>query len=373
MTDLALPPLYLPIDLAYGADELGLPWKDLLREGVVGSGSFAVTQRGAGADKSVDVAAGAGWVQGDDDATAQPIYRARSAATVNLAVAANTSGQPRVDRVVLRIYDATFAGSTSKAALEILQGTPTGGATKENATGAATIPNGAIELARLGLASGYATVTTADILDTRVLYGLDEALAGATPAASVSGLGFAVDGKIGHIRVGASPYDFLELIYDATLGKWVSAVTRLTWPGEASAPAAYAIVSSYLPCAHLKTLYDAGLRLQASFQSSGVNGSGAGARTIGIRVAVGESADLDAAGPAKIGNSTALSRSVPLSSGRMYHAPWTDVAITAPTKEYAYAWLEAQDGVGDAAALIGRQPGAGAALASLIMLRWVSA
>ena len=46
---------------------------------------------------------------------------------------------------------------------------------------------------------------------------------GATVATTVSGLGTGTDGKLGLIRAGSTPYDFLAVTYDATYGKWVSA------------------------------------------------------------------------------------------------------------------------------------------------------
>src|SRR3990167_8865604 len=46
---------------------------------------------------------------------------------------------------------------------------------------------------------------------------------GATVATTVAGLGTATDGKIGLIRAGSTPFDFVQVIYDATYAKWVSA------------------------------------------------------------------------------------------------------------------------------------------------------
>lgn len=44
----------------------------------------------------------------------------------------------------------------------------------------------------------------------------------ATVATTIAGLGTAADGKVGGLRLGATPFDFLGLVYDATYGKWVS-------------------------------------------------------------------------------------------------------------------------------------------------------
>ncbi len=45
----------------------------------------------------------------------------------------------------------------------------------------------------------------------------------AVVATTVAGLGTGVDGVIGLIRAGSTPFDFKTVIYDATYGKWVSA------------------------------------------------------------------------------------------------------------------------------------------------------
>lgn len=39
---------------------------------------------------------------------------------------------------------------------------------------------------------------------------------------TISGLGTAADGKMGLIRAGSTPFDFITVVYDATYGKWVS-------------------------------------------------------------------------------------------------------------------------------------------------------
>src|SRR4051794_32513339 len=83
-----------------------------VQEGVVGSGDLKVT---AAAGMSVDVAAGVGLVQGDTVADQGP-YRARNAAAANSgdagAGAFEAGGiggadgtNPRIDQIVLRIYD----------------------------------------------------------------------------------------------------------------------------------------------------------------------------------------------------------------------------------------------------------------------------
>lgn len=40
-------------------------------------------------------------------------------------------------------------------------------------------------------------------------------------ATTVAGLGTPVDGSVGLLRLGSTPFDFLAMVYDATLSKWV--------------------------------------------------------------------------------------------------------------------------------------------------------
>jgi hypothetical protein len=47
---------------------------------------------------------------------------------------------------------------------------------------------------------------------------------GATVATTIAGLGTGTAGRVGFLRLGTSPYDFLSLVYDATYAKWVSQV-----------------------------------------------------------------------------------------------------------------------------------------------------
>lgn len=140
-----------------------------IREGVYDVGDLKVTQRAAGANKSVDIAAGRAWVRGDDTAR-QGSYHCENDGTVNLAIADNTSGNPRIDQVIVHVYDSSvIGGGTNAAPLEILQGTPTAGATIDNRLGAAALPATAIRLADIPVASGFASITSGIIRDRRAM------------------------------------------------------------------------------------------------------------------------------------------------------------------------------------------------------------
>lgn len=160
-SDLSLDPLFMDIDSTYSGDEMGLVHRGVIGEGIVSSTAFAVTEKGAGADMSVDIAAGAAWIEGDDDTAAQPIYRCRSASTVNLTVSAADATNPRIDRVVLEVLDSTFTGASQVGRLEVLAGTPAA------SPSAPALPDTAISLATIAVAANETAITDAEITDLR--------------------------------------------------------------------------------------------------------------------------------------------------------------------------------------------------------------
>jgi hypothetical protein len=115
------PPLYMDVSNAYSGDELGLPWRDVISEGVVGATDLAVT--GHAAANSIDVAKGTSWVTGDTNPDLQPTYRCFNDAVVNLGINPDPA-QPRRVRVVAQVTDQGFAGSGRTWALSALHGTP---------------------------------------------------------------------------------------------------------------------------------------------------------------------------------------------------------------------------------------------------------
>jgi microcystin-dependent protein len=112
-------------------------------------GALAVTQHSSG-DRSVDVATGSAWVYG---------YMVTNDASANVAVAANSSGNPRIDRIILRNTVAT--GIT----IEVLQGTPAASPAAPALTQNSTTYE--ISLAQVYLANGYTQILTANITDER--------------------------------------------------------------------------------------------------------------------------------------------------------------------------------------------------------------
>lgn len=137
-----------------------------LQEGVLAPGDLKVTQRGAGANMSVDVAAGVAFVQGDDVAN-QGLYRVMNDGVVNVTIGAAHASLPRLDQVVARVYDASVAGVSDVPTIEVVTGTAASGATLDNRTGAAALPNGAVRLADVLVAAADSSITNAEIRDRR--------------------------------------------------------------------------------------------------------------------------------------------------------------------------------------------------------------
>lgn len=132
-------------------------------EGIKTSTDLAVAQRAAGANMSVDVAAGTAVIQ-DDHATGGGFYSYTLSATSNVApVTVADATNPRIDRVVVRVRDQALGDAANDAAIVILAGTPTSGATLANLNGAAAVPGSSLLLANILIPAAGTSVTTANI------------------------------------------------------------------------------------------------------------------------------------------------------------------------------------------------------------------
>jgi hypothetical protein len=155
------PPLFVSLSTVYDGSDLGVPFRDLFFEGAMGAGDLVVGQRAAGANLSVDIAAGTVWVQGDEDAQ-QPCYRCVNDATVNLAISAAHATLARKDIVVAEVLDAEFSGASRLWRLRVVAGTPLA-SPAEPAVG-----NNAVKLALIDVPAADTTISTAQITDRRV-------------------------------------------------------------------------------------------------------------------------------------------------------------------------------------------------------------
>lgn len=135
---------------------------------------LAVTQASPSANFTVNIAAGAAAIQGDD-ITNQGMYYVRSTATENVAVPASPGSGSRTDTVIFRIRDGQALGAgPSDAIIEVIEGT--------------TVPDSCLALATIARTAGEPSILNAAITDVRPLgaypYGVGTA---GPPAVGVEG------------------------------------------------------------------------------------------------------------------------------------------------------------------------------------------
>jgi hypothetical protein len=129
-----------------------------------GVGAFAVSQHAAGANMSVDVAAGRALIPGTD-VTNQGSYSVWSDAVTNVPLAAAPgTGQSRIDVIVLQVRDDfVIGGGHSDFVIVPIQGTAA-------ATGSQTIPTipaSSVALAQVLVGPLVTSIVTANITDVR--------------------------------------------------------------------------------------------------------------------------------------------------------------------------------------------------------------
>lgn len=143
------------------------------QQGTIKAGDLKVTQRGAGANMSVDVAAGRAIIQGDTIAN-EGNYIVRSDAVYNVPLAAADTSNPRIDLIVAQVYNKQVDGGTQYAWVPVaLKGTPAASPVAPN------VPNTALLLAQVYVPANATSVTTTNtgstvgyITDQRVLSGV---------------------------------------------------------------------------------------------------------------------------------------------------------------------------------------------------------
>jgi len=135
----------------------------IFTEGVInpGGSALAVTQRSTGANDSVDVAAGAAIISGDDEAD-QGKYYVRNTGVVNVPFTPAPGSDQRIDLLVLQVNDPTAGGAAGDdAVFLVIEGTPAGTAV------APAVPDTAIPLAEVLRLSSDTSIVNAAITDRR--------------------------------------------------------------------------------------------------------------------------------------------------------------------------------------------------------------
>lgn len=131
---------------------------------------YAVTQNGT-PNLSVNVAKGeafvenSSWVYGTGDVKYWPVW---SSATENVAISANSSGNPRIDIICVKV-DSTAAGTQGSLAGSVvaIAGTPA------SVPVVPSTPANHYKLAEVAVANGATTITNANITDRRTNAGIN--------------------------------------------------------------------------------------------------------------------------------------------------------------------------------------------------------
>lgn len=144
----------------YSAEELRQGLIPVLGDpGVIATPSLKVTQRAAGANMSVDVAAGRCIIAGVSGS-----YICRSDAVENVTITAAPSvGNSRIDLVYAKVVDAQAedSGSGQEWVVDVVAGTPS------SSPVAPALPDYSIELARITLTDATTSITNGIIADGR--------------------------------------------------------------------------------------------------------------------------------------------------------------------------------------------------------------
>lgn len=140
------------------------------QQGVFDATGWKVSERAAGPNMTVDVAANVGIarVQGTSVALQGHYVVAPHSAIASLDVAAAHGTNPRIDSVSLSVRDTTHdASGFSDARLIYTTGTATSGATLDNRTGAPSIPANSLLLADVLVPAADTTISNSQIRDRR--------------------------------------------------------------------------------------------------------------------------------------------------------------------------------------------------------------
>jgi len=200
---------------------------DLLdgNSGIVASGDYAVAQSSPVA-MSVTVATGKAYIY---ISSLLSYYRTILDAAATLSIASNSSGSTRIDLICIKIDTGATpdANASNVASVVVVQGTPGGGAP--------ATPANHYKLAEVTVASGAATIVTANIADSRTQLNIRTGtkVGGVTPGA-------ATDAAITFTDVttndaSTSKHGFLKKLSNVAtqfmngVGAWVDGVAADGW------------------------------------------------------------------------------------------------------------------------------------------------
>ena len=127
--------------------------------GIIGSSSLAVTPNSP-AGMSVRVATGWCAIVGTTQSN-MGVYTVFNDATDTLTVTTADPTNPRIDRVVVTVRDASYSGAYNDVIFQVIAGTPAGSPV------APSTPDNSISLATIAVGAGVTQINAGNITDTR--------------------------------------------------------------------------------------------------------------------------------------------------------------------------------------------------------------
>lgn len=149
------PPLFQNVSSTYQGADLGLPYRDIVEEGVI-DGLAVTTASGM----NVSVAAGSAWVMGTTTPASQPTYRVYNDGAVTKAITSDGSNPRRV-LVVAQVIDQTYAGASRTWTINAVHGTAASSPSDP------AIPASSLRLARIHVPAGATSIAAGNITDLR--------------------------------------------------------------------------------------------------------------------------------------------------------------------------------------------------------------
>jgi hypothetical protein len=144
----------------YSASEFRDVMETFPGTGALNDGDLKVTQRGAGANMSVDVAAGQCVIP--NAVASRGKYLCRSTAVENVTIAAAPGvGNSRIDLITAKVLDTEYGDGSNSWQIVAITGTAGG------SPSAPALPAGSILLATIAVGSGVASISNANITDGR--------------------------------------------------------------------------------------------------------------------------------------------------------------------------------------------------------------
>ncbi|MAT06267.1 MAG: hypothetical protein CL424_14610 [Acidimicrobiaceae bacterium] len=150
------------ITVEYTAEDWRQPWANLFTEGILGASSFEVPERALGANMTLDIAAGAGWITGDD-ASGQGVYFVEATETLEAVTIATADGSnPRIDLVGIQLNDPSAGGAGGRnSEFDKVTGTAAASPTVP------ATPDSFLVLAQVLVPAAATSIVDADITDLR--------------------------------------------------------------------------------------------------------------------------------------------------------------------------------------------------------------